>query len=82
MKRRKGDIRRRETAMFYDPDANKKPVWLTILPILMVLVIAGAVLLAYYDSLPEDGSTPLQTFIQELLEKVDSDGENGASQPE
>lgn len=42
---------------FYDRNEGKKPILLYIIPILMVLVVAGSIYLAYRDSLPEETSS-------------------------
>lgn len=58
MKRRRGNVGRYKPTSFYDPNVNKTPAWKFILPLLMVLVIVGAVYMAYRDSLPENHDDP------------------------
>ena len=58
MQKRRGGTGRYQPTSFYEPSNRKPPLWKFILPLLMILVIVGAVYMAYQDSLPENSGAP------------------------
>lgn len=48
---------RGQSRPFYDKKEGKKPALLFVLPILMILVLAGTIYLAYRDSVPSERET-------------------------
>lgn len=57
MGKKYGSIGGYQPTSFFDRKEGKKPVLLYILPVLMILVVLGAVYLAYRDSTPPPASS-------------------------
>ena len=65
MKKKKNEVRFVPTA-FYDHEAHRTPAWKFVLPLMMVLVVVAAVVLAYLDGFPDGLGVPLSVLLEEL----------------